>query len=172
MADWTTISDTSVDPDAPLTSQLGYAWRDNPIAIAEGATGAPRILIGAIERLTTGAQVRLRNDGLAGAATGTALDFGILQSGSITVEFTPRRTATTVDLVRIRGGIPTSIYSASGADTARTRTISVLPGDRITLAWTGSNADDGISAARMRTGGADYWPVSIAAGVPEGNTYN
>ena len=43
MADYVTISDTSVDPDAPLTSQLAYAWRDNPIAIAEGSTGAPKI---------------------------------------------------------------------------------------------------------------------------------
>lgn len=43
MADWTEISDTSLDPDAPLTSELAYAWRDNPIAIAEGAAGAPRI---------------------------------------------------------------------------------------------------------------------------------
>lgn len=43
MADYRTIPDAEVDPDAPLTSSLGYAWRDNPIAIAEGATGAPRI---------------------------------------------------------------------------------------------------------------------------------
>lgn len=43
MADWVTISDTQVDPDAPITSELGYAFRDNPIAIAEGAVNAPRI---------------------------------------------------------------------------------------------------------------------------------
>lgn len=43
MADWFSIPDTAVDPDAPLTSQLAYAWRDNCIAIAEGASGAPRI---------------------------------------------------------------------------------------------------------------------------------
>lgn len=43
MADWTNITDSQVDPDAPLTSEIAYAWRDNPIAIAEGAVGAPRI---------------------------------------------------------------------------------------------------------------------------------
>lgn len=43
MADWVAITDSQVDPDAPLTSELAYAWRDNPIAIAEGAVGAPRI---------------------------------------------------------------------------------------------------------------------------------
>lgn len=43
MADWVTINDSQVDPDAPLTSELAYAWRDNPVAIAEGAAGAPRV---------------------------------------------------------------------------------------------------------------------------------
>lgn len=44
MADWVTITDSQVDPDAPLTSELAYAWRDNPIAITEGAVGAPRVM--------------------------------------------------------------------------------------------------------------------------------
>lgn len=44
MADWKTIPDTDVDPDAPVTSELMYALRDNPVAIAEGATGAPRVM--------------------------------------------------------------------------------------------------------------------------------
>lgn len=43
MADWFPITDASISPDAPLTSELAFAWRDNPIAIAEGAAGAPRI---------------------------------------------------------------------------------------------------------------------------------
>lgn len=46
MADWTNISDTAVDPDAPVTSELAYAWRDNPIAIAEGATNSPVVSAG------------------------------------------------------------------------------------------------------------------------------
>jgi len=41
MADWVTITDSQCDPDAPLTSGLAYAWRDNTIAIAEGSPGAP-----------------------------------------------------------------------------------------------------------------------------------
>lgn len=43
MADWTTIPDTSLDPDAPARSIDAKALRDNPVAIAEGAPGAPRI---------------------------------------------------------------------------------------------------------------------------------
>lgn len=48
MADWVDIQDSAVDPDAPVTSELAYAFRDNPIALAEGAAGAPRIQFGAM----------------------------------------------------------------------------------------------------------------------------
>ena len=80
MADYVTISDTSVDPDAPLTSQLAYAWRDNPIAIAEGSTGAPKIakpIYGAKGATITftglddfsGASARFYNDAANGGST-------------------------------------------------------------------------------------------------------
>lgn len=55
MADWTNVADTQLDPDAPLTSELAYAWRDNPIAISEGAVGAPRILDAAFGTTATNA---------------------------------------------------------------------------------------------------------------------
>lgn len=40
---WVNIPDTATDPDAPLTSSLAKAWTGNPIAIANGDPGAPRI---------------------------------------------------------------------------------------------------------------------------------
>lgn len=43
MTTYNVIADSALDPDAPLTSELAYRWRDNPLAIAEGAVGAPRI---------------------------------------------------------------------------------------------------------------------------------
>lgn len=46
MTTYSSILDTQVDPDAPITSLLGYQWRDNPIAIAEGASGAPVVAAG------------------------------------------------------------------------------------------------------------------------------
>lgn len=47
-----TIADTEVDPEAPITSYLGYRFRDNPIAIAERASGAPRVKPSTIEQLS------------------------------------------------------------------------------------------------------------------------
>lgn len=43
MADWLTIPNESVDPDSPALAALFRALRDNPVAIAEGAAGAPRM---------------------------------------------------------------------------------------------------------------------------------
>jgi hypothetical protein len=44
MADWTTIPDSSIEPGKPIRSIDGLALRDNPVAIAEGAVGAPRVV--------------------------------------------------------------------------------------------------------------------------------
>lgn len=53
MADYIAQPDTAVDPDAPVTSDLMYALRDNPIAIAEGAAGAPRVQDAALSLTVT-----------------------------------------------------------------------------------------------------------------------
>jgi hypothetical protein len=49
MATWTTIPDSSLEPGKPIRSIDGLALRDNPVAIAEGAAGAPRIAAAALQ---------------------------------------------------------------------------------------------------------------------------
>jgi len=44
MADYTDIGDNELMPDEPITSLLGFRFRNNPVAIAEGAPGAPKVL--------------------------------------------------------------------------------------------------------------------------------
>ncbi len=86
MADWLNITDTQVDPDAPLTSQLAHGWRDNPIAIAEGSTGAPKIakpIYGARGATITftglddfsGASARFYNNGASVAGSTVSVSF-------------------------------------------------------------------------------------------------
>ena len=43
MADYEEILDTQIEPDAPLTAVLAAQWRDNPLAMFEGASDAPRL---------------------------------------------------------------------------------------------------------------------------------
>lgn len=49
MADYEVILDAELEPGAPITSSIGFRFRDNPVAIAEGAAGAPRVSSGALE---------------------------------------------------------------------------------------------------------------------------
>ena len=88
MADWTVITDAQLDPDAPLTSDLAYAWRDNPIAIAEGASGAPRIVDAALGNTPTTTGAAWIKQRLALAAAGTIGTYAFLRTtvaGSYTV---------------------------------------------------------------------------------------
>lgn len=45
---WTTIPDSDIDPDSPVTSALMTAYRDNFAAMANGDSGAPAILTAAL----------------------------------------------------------------------------------------------------------------------------
>ena len=49
MVDYIPIDDSEVEPEAPLSSSLGVRWRDNPVAIAQGAPGAPRVVSAGID---------------------------------------------------------------------------------------------------------------------------
>ncbi len=48
MANWTNIPTDRIEPGKPIRAIDGLALRDNPIAIAEGASGAPKIREAAI----------------------------------------------------------------------------------------------------------------------------
>ncbi len=52
MAAWTNIPDSDLDPESPITTSLMIALRDNPIAIAEGASGHPEIVQAALKTTT------------------------------------------------------------------------------------------------------------------------
>lgn len=60
---WTTIPDGNLAPDADALSTDALALRDNPIAIAQGLAGAPKILTAG---LNDGAVTHVKSTGLAG----------------------------------------------------------------------------------------------------------
>lgn len=49
MTTYSVIPDTNLDPGKPVRSVDGKTLRDNPIAITEGASGAPRIRTAALQ---------------------------------------------------------------------------------------------------------------------------
>lgn len=48
MTAYVSIPNSDVDPESPITTSLIIALRDNPTAITEGASGAPKIQTAAI----------------------------------------------------------------------------------------------------------------------------
>ncbi|WP_145397130.1 hypothetical protein [Paracoccus sulfuroxidans] len=57
MATWTNISNEDIKHKKPITVAAGRALRDNPVAIAEGAAGAPRVQDAALALNITSAGV-------------------------------------------------------------------------------------------------------------------
>src|SRR5690554_1637565 len=55
-ATWTNIDDMFLEPGKPVRSVDGLALRDNPIAIAEGAAGAPKVQNAAFNNGELGAE--------------------------------------------------------------------------------------------------------------------
>jgi hypothetical protein len=49
MTAYTAIADSEIDPESPYTTTLATKNRDNPIAITEGASGAPNIAYAALD---------------------------------------------------------------------------------------------------------------------------
>ena len=81
MTDYIGITEAQSNPFAPLTSELVKQLRDNPIAIAEGAPGAPRINpIGAMTH--NGAVGAVGTWAFLETSTGVNLNAGSTRAGS------------------------------------------------------------------------------------------
>jgi hypothetical protein len=93
MATFTNISDTVLEPGKPIRSVDALALRDNPVAIAGGASGAPRIVTNAIENANvTAAKLATGNnerdwvlDRTAGASVGAVGTYAFLRAANLTV---------------------------------------------------------------------------------------
>lgn len=152
MTTYSTITNGQIDQDSPITQPLMTALRDNPTAIAEGATGAPRIYGNAAATLfevpiLTVSAANTHDIGLAeGVTTGTLVYSGL---GLVT--------AYTISIIRVTGsvrffanhqhsggsGSSTLVIAKNGVDIAfwvttftgpqqRSADVSVVPGDQIT----------------------------------------
>jgi len=154
MADYTTITDSQVDPDAPITSELGYAWSYNPVAIAEGAINAPRMQMAAFPRLLPGASVRFKRE-MSSAGPNVTLFFPFVQFGTIRFSLGPGNGGGIVTIVRRRADIGLTQYSGV-AITPATTDIDVIPGDLVTVQLTAPSSS-GVTVSVL-TDGRDIIP--------------
>src|SRR5690625_5048636 len=86
MAQWTNIPTDRIEPGKPIRAIDGLALRDNPIAIAEGAAGAP--VIGGFDQFTSSGTFTAVKRGwhvvfiIGGGGSGGSGVAGVLGGGS------------------------------------------------------------------------------------------
>lgn len=170
MADWTNITDSQVDPDAPLTSELAYAWRDNVIAAFEAAPGAPGLAVGGLQRLEVGDVPRYvdapERSTTSDTYTGQVNPITWMQAGDIRLSFDHRISGTTAwaRLRRNRAGVSSTLYEVSvpsaAAWTSRTVDFSVEVGDLTFLQFRtqSSSAAAYFRNVEFKTSGGRIWP--------------
>jgi len=174
MATWTTIPDSSLEPGKPIRSIDALALRDNPVAIAEGASGATRIRLGALQALTAGTDVQYRHDEervFPGPIAQVPINsFGFIQSGTIRVSLDhasdTQGTTTYSYVTRTRSGVKTTLVTwstTSSTYTTRTIDVSVIPGDIVSVEVSSSSSTHSIKTRniRMQTAGEEWWPVEV-----------
>lgn len=100
MTTYTNIANSEIDTDSPVTESLMTRLRDNPVAITEGSTGAPKIQTAALEQTggseaVTTATIRASavtfakvSDTVSAAATKTVARHACENSATATV-YTP-----------------------------------------------------------------------------------
>jgi len=115
MATWTTLPDASLEPGKPIRSIDGLALRDNPVAITEGAAGAPRVQDAALNATVTTAgkdwvsnRIAAQNHQDVGSMTiaWNTTDSGVASNGTIagsSLRFTSASVNTT--------GFPADIFA-------------------------------------------------------------
>ena len=83
MATWTTLPDATLEPGKPIRSIDVLALRDNPVAISEGASGAPKILDAALGPTVTTAGTNWVQNRIAGGAVGEVGTYAFLEVTAI-----------------------------------------------------------------------------------------
>lgn len=152
MTAYVTIPNGDIDQDSPLTQPLMTAMRDNPLAMFEGASGAPKFQGNAVARVSTGLTILTVT---ASAAQTATVGHGYLllavsttsTSNVVAVQYTPTHytgavrlscghymsAAGTSTLTLFKNGVSVAAFTTTGIGSAnaimRIVDVSLVPGD-------------------------------------------
>lgn len=179
--DWTDPPWAQLVAGKAWTDEKAAAAFENAIAIAEGAPDAPRIAIGALQRLAAGDVQRGETEpgtvsyGPGGGSSGTQrfVGFMFLQAGTVRLIVNRSGIGGGCDLIRRRNKADTTILSPSASGDSSPVDVAVLPGDALVLSMSisgGSGSGSLTAYVKIFTDGSDLWPGLPASII--GNTYN
>ena len=102
MAVWTNVPDSVLEPGDPIRSVDIIAIKENPIAIAEGASGAPRIDAAALKTGNNERDWVLART--AGASVGAVGTYALLQNSTVeTIDEGTTRAGSTLNYANVNG---------------------------------------------------------------------
>jgi len=182
VATWTTIPDANLEPDKPARSIDALALRDNPVAIAEGAAGAPKIDILGLENgdIAAGDAVSWKQSGLQSTTQTSYLSAGVSDDptasigirvyceGTVRIDFTHYSTGPSESsIVRIlKNDIQIIEFTNTGTTHAtQTYDIAVVFGDIIGLQQKSSFYGEGAAWFGLRISGDIKFMVNSPVGV-------
>jgi hypothetical protein len=150
-----------------------------PIAtLAAGDVGAPRLFLGALERLVAGTNARTTalsaSNSRSDTGTVTAVySVDFIQAGTIRVVISHSGSTSNrqTSVQRVRAGATTTVLSAA-TTTPRTVDLTVIPGDTFNFIATGSATSSGGSisvSVILQTDGSDLIPAEGLYGSITGN---
>lgn len=141
MTTYTTIADADIDQDSPVTQPLMTALRDNPIAIGEGAAGAPRIYGAAMHGPAAGAVAQrdcLPTGSRSASAAASTTASAIIEAASFTalvactvrvsVTFTTSGLVASRSVVVYKNGAAAQTWTSDGSYTVD---VTLAAGDAV-----------------------------------------
>lgn len=176
MTTYTTITNAEIDQDSPITQPLMTAMRDNPLAIAEGDTTAPGVMIEAL-KVSAGTTVRISNDGEQ-TITGTTetevfTTTRFFQKGQFNLFFEYRHVYAQTMTVRVyvNGSLASTFTTTSSSfvSVSNNFNMTIYGTVRVTAnVGSGGSQEGRIRNIRIRTNGEHILPFFI----PSGYTYS
>lgn len=179
---YSVISTTECQPNKPLTSELALRWRANLLASFQAAAGAPRLAVGALERLNAGDTQRALNANSFDSNSATYVtpwSFMVLQGGTVRIKWDQSTADSAVEstarVAITRAGTTTGYgENVTNSETPVTASvdITVQPGDVISFQHKTADILDTVTIENLivATGGADLWPTEEMAGFINANT--
>lgn len=160
MTDYISITEAQTDPGAPFTSDLAKQYRDNPIAIAEGSVGAPRIQVGAFPETTAGTTVKYESYSSVSTTSVTytkVLSGKFLGRGALTIEFS-KGLSTGGTWIKIQKN-DVDVYTNTDVPGTYTFDLAYNVGDRFSILHRSTSSGDStdLSSVKLKTGGEDIF---------------
>lgn len=166
MTTYTTITNSEIDQDSPITQPLLTSLRDNPIAIAEGSSGAPRIQGKAlqtwVDRITGGTDSITGLDDYGALNLRGRAEFLTSSSSTIQIQLSDNNGSTWASATTVATIITVSNTDKhfAGADLS----INLLTGDYSLVATQLDWFDDGLVTNLILSGFTSNGTITMPAG--------